>query len=140
MSDPAVPDSAEMQAAEGKVREILQAGEGRESPALPRDLQHLPEKRLAQELDRARQEVDTKRARDTQEIELRRTYANGLLRILTAQLVIADLVFVVFAWAGKDWNLSTAVIDTWLGAVVVQVIGVVLVVTRHLFPQRDGKP
>jgi hypothetical protein len=102
--------------------------------------QHLPEKRLAQELDRARQEVDTKRARDTQEIELRRTYANGLLRILTAQLVIADLVFVVFAWAGKDWNLSTAVIDTWLGAVVVQVIGVVLVVTRHLFPQRDGKP
>jgi hypothetical protein len=46
-----------MQAAEGKVREILQAGEGRESPALPRDLQHLPEKRLAQELERAPTDV-----------------------------------------------------------------------------------
>jgi hypothetical protein len=128
-----------MQAAEGKVRKILQAGEGRESPALPRDLQYLPEKRVAQELERARQEVEAKRERDKQEIELRRTYANGLLRILTGQLVIADAVFVAFAWAGKDWNLSTAVIDTWLGAVVVQVIGVVLVVTRHLFPQRDSK-
>lgn len=94
---------------------------------------------MAQELERARQEVETKRERDKQEIELRRTYANGLLRILTGQLVIAGAVFVAFAWAGKDWNLSTAVIDTWLGAVVVQVIGVVLVVTRHLFPQRDSK-
>ncbi|MGD0452308.1 MAG: hypothetical protein ABSB69_01805 [Solirubrobacteraceae bacterium] len=140
MPGPGAPDQAELEAAEGKVREILQAGEGRESPALPRDLQHLPEKRAAQELERARQEVETKRERDKQEIELRRTYANGLLRILTGQLVIADLVFVVFAWAGKDWNLSTAVIDTWLGAVVVQVVGVVLVVTRHLFPQRDSKP
>jgi hypothetical protein len=139
MPDPEAPDPAEMQAAEGKVREILQAGEGRESPALPRDLQYLPEKRVAQELERARQEVEAKRERDKQEIELRRTYANGLLRILTGQLVIADAVFVAFAWAGKDWNLSTAVIDTWLGAVVVQVIGVVLVVTRHLFPQRDSK-
>lgn len=139
MPDTDTPDPAEKQAAEGKVREILLAGEGRESPALPRDLQHLPEKRVAQELERARQEVETKRERDKQEIELRRTYANGLLRILTGQLVIADAVFVAFAWAGKDWNLSTAVIDTWLGAVVVQVIGVVLVVTRHLFPQRDSK-
>lgn len=112
----AAPDSAELEAAEDKVREILRTGETRESPQLPGELQHLQEKR------------------DKQEIDLRKTYAIGLLIILSAQLFIADLVFVVFAWVGKNWDLSTAVIDTWLGAVVVQVIGVVSIVTRHLFP------
>jgi hypothetical protein len=49
-------------------------------------------------------------------------------------------VFVAFAWAGQDWHLSTAVIDVWLAATVVQVVGIVLVVTRNLFPDRDAKP
>jgi hypothetical protein len=43
-------------------------------------------------------------------------------------------------WAGEHWHLSTAVIDVWLAATVVQVVGIVLVVTRNLFPDRDGKP
>jgi hypothetical protein len=60
-----------------------------------------------------------------------------LRRLLGAQLAIADIVFVVYAWAGKNWELDSSVIDIWLGATVVQVVGVVLVVTRHLFPQRD---
>ena len=119
MVDAESPDSAAVEAAEEKVREIIQTGGGRDSPQLPGELQHLAEKR------------------DKQEIDLRRTYAVGLIVILSVQLVIADVVFVVYAWAGKNWDLSTAVIDTWLGAVVVQVIGVVAIVTRHLFPRRD---
>lgn len=115
MSDVGAPDPAEV-AAEGKVKEILEAGEARPSAELPKELQHLPEKRVAQ---------------------LRRTYARGLLLILTGQLLIADVVFWVFAEEGKNWVLSTAVINTWLAAVVVQVIGVVTVVTLHLFPRRD---
>ena len=57
--------------------------------------------------------------------------------MLGAQLVGADAVFIVFAWAGKDWQLSSGVIEIWLVATVVQVIAVVAIVTRHLFPSRD---
>jgi hypothetical protein len=46
----------------------------------------------------------------------------------------------VFAWVGADWDLPAGVIEVWLGATVVQVVGIVLIVTRHLFPNRDGKP
>jgi hypothetical protein len=58
---------------------------------------------------------------------------------LRIEIVIANAVFIVFAWAGENWKLETAVIDVWLGATVVQVVGIVLVVTRQLFPDRDGK-
>jgi hypothetical protein len=145
------PDPVEIQAAEGRVRETLAAGAVRPSEELPEDLRHLPERRAAQEIEAARQEgetkrerlkqeIDAKRERDKQEIELRRTYARGLLIILTGQLVVADVVFWLFAELGKHWVLSTAVINTWLAAVVVQVIGVVTVVTLHLFPRRDTAP
>lgn len=72
-----------------------------------------------------------------QDRELKLSYATWLRRSLTTQLIVADLVFVVYAWVGKKWVLEPVVVNVWLGATVVQVIGVVLVVTRHLFPQRD---
>lgn len=59
-------------------------------------------------------------------------------RLLGAQFVVADAVFVIFAWAGRKWDLPPGVIEVWLAATVVQVVGVVAVVTRHLFPNRDG--
>jgi hypothetical protein len=67
-------------------------------------------------------------------------YANGILAILGFQLLVTDAVFVAFAWAGEGWSLSPGVIEVWLGATVVQVVGIVLIVTRHLFPSRDGRP
>jgi hypothetical protein len=72
-----------------------------------------------------------------QDRRLKLSYATWLRRSLAIQLLIADAVFVAYAWAGRGWNLEPLVINVWLGATVVQVIGVVLVVTRHLFPQRD---
>jgi hypothetical protein len=57
---------------------------------------------------------------------------------LGAQFLIADAVFVTFAWAGQGWELPPGVVEVWLAATVVQVVGVVAVVTRHLFPNRDG--
>lgn len=106
-------------AAGDRANELLRKGETDEPPAMPDDLRWLKEKL------------------EKQEIELKETYAKGLLKILRVELVVSNAVFIVFAWAGKDWNLSTAVIDTWLAATVIQVIGVVTVVTRHLFPIRD---
>lgn len=118
--------------AERAIWDVLRTGTAQESAELPEELRHLDEKHRAQEI-RLKGELVA------QELQLRRNYARGLLAILAIQLLIADAVFVAFAWAGEHWRLTTAVIDTWLAAVVVQVVGVVLVVTRHLFPQRDGQ-
>jgi hypothetical protein len=58
--------------------------------------------------------------------------------LLGGQLFLANAIFVAFAWVGEHWELSTSVVQVWLAATVVQVVGVVFVVTRHLFPNRDG--
>jgi hypothetical protein len=106
-------------AAELAARQVLEAGEERASAEMPDGLLFLREKEQAQ--DR----------------ELKLSYATWLRRSLASQLLIADVVFIVYAWAGKHWSLEPAVINVWLGATVLQVVGVVLVITRHLFPQRD---
>jgi hypothetical protein len=125
--DPEVAKAAEV------AQEALQTGAVSESASLPEDLRFLVEKNQAQEIELKRKFAD-------QEHELRQSYARRILFILGAQFLLADVVFIVFAWAGRNWDLSTAVIDVWLAATVVQVVGIVLVVTSNLFPDRDGKP
>lgn len=72
-----------------------------------------------------------------QDIRLKKRYAGWLLTAMMVQLFVANTVFVVYAWAGMNWRLSTSVINVWLGATLAEVVGVVLVVTRYLFPRRD---
>lgn len=74
-----------------------------------------------------------------QDIELKKTYAKWLLILVAAQLVVADGVFVAYAWAGVAWELETGVIQAWLGATMIELIGVALVITRYLFPRRDRR-
>jgi hypothetical protein len=114
------------------VKESVESGSARSS-TLPAYLRHLPEREQAQRLDQ-------KKAFADQEHQLRQRYANWIIGILAAQLMVADGAFVAFAWAGKGWDLSPGVIEVWLGATVVQVVGIVLIVTRHLFPNRDRQP
>ena len=73
-----------------------------------------------------------------QTIGLKRRYALAILAIMGVQIVIADGVFVAYAEMGVDWKLPSAVILGWLSATVIEVIGVVLVITRSLFPVRGG--
>ncbi len=121
---------AEQESPIDTLRRILNEGGAKEMPS---EFQHLDEKLQLQD-------IELKREYARQEIELRRNYARGLLVILAVQIAAADVVFWVFAEVGKQWHLSDGVIQIWLAAAVVQVIGVVTVVTRHLFPRRDGKP
>jgi hypothetical protein len=72
-----------------------------------------------------------------QDIKLKKKYANWLLWLITIQLVVADVVFVVYAWEGKHWQLDPSVIHVWLITTLVELIGVALVITRYLFPRRD---
>src|SRR6476659_7214550 len=88
----------------------LRAGAVSETAGLPEDLQFLAEKHQAQE-------IELKRRFAGQEYELRRTYARWIIVLLGAQLLLANAVFVAFSWAGQHWDLSTAVIDVWLGRV-----------------------
>jgi sterol desaturase/sphingolipid hydroxylase (fatty acid hydroxylase superfamily) len=75
-----------------------------------------------------------------QDIRLKRSYAWILISLVIAQLVAANAVFVAYAWAGMHWRLETDVIQVWLGATLVELIGLVLVITQYLFPRRDHRP
>ena len=57
--------------------------------------------------------------------------------MVAVQLFVADVVFVTYAWAGEGWHLDPNVMKFWLGATLVELIGVALVVTQYLFPRRD---
>jgi hypothetical protein len=97
----------------------------------PLEFRFLDEKRRVAELKILQDHAD-------QDIALRQKYASWLLRILAAELVIVNAIFVIYAWAGRSWNLPEGVIEIWLSATFVQVVGVVAVVTRYLFPRRDA--
>lgn len=112
----------------------MERSEGRGSggiEGLPEQLKHLTEKERAQGMKLRRLFAE-------QEHGLRQKYADGILWLLGAQFLVADVVFVSFAWAGRGWDLTPGVIEVWLAATVVQVVGVVAIVTRHLFPSREG--
>lgn len=113
--------------------EIIGAG-AKVSPTdeLPDDLKHLEERARVQGLKMQKLFAE-------QEHGLRQKYADWIIWLLGAQFVIADAVFVAFAWVGRRWDLPPGVIEVWLAATVVQVVGVVAIVTRHLFPGREGE-
>jgi len=110
-----------------------QAGKFEREPALPEYLMHLSEREREQKMTLERLFAE-------QEHGLRQSYADWILRIVGAQFFVADVVFVTFAWAGRRWDLPPEVIEVWLAATVIQVVGVVAIVTRHLFPSRDRRP
>jgi hypothetical protein len=114
-----------------KIRRIVRESTAHEAPEMPAEYRYLDEQRQ-------QQEIKLKKQYAKQEMALRRNYATSLLIILAVQIAAADVVFCVFAGLGKHWHLSDGVIQIWLAAAVVEVIGVVAVVTRHLFPRRDG--
>jgi hypothetical protein len=106
---------------------------GEKPTSLPDHLIYLPERERVQDMDLRQLFAD-------QEHALRQRYGVWILRLLGAQFLIADAVFVLFAWVGRRWEVPPGVIEVWLAATVVQIVGVVAVVTRHLFPNRDGRP
>ena len=86
-------------------------------------------------------DVEKRRLHNTElaeRIELKKLYARRLLRGLGAQIAFVDLVFLGYAYWGVHWRIRAQVMDAWLGATVIEVIGVVLVVTKHLFPSQEA--
>lgn len=58
---------------------------------------------------------------------------------VSAELITANAVFIAYAWAGQHWKIPTAAINVWLGATVVQIFGILYVITNYLFP-KSGTP
>lgn len=83
------------------------------------------------EIDAARQKND-----------LRKLYAKGMFGLVSGQLLVVNGVFIAYL-LGVGRPDGTAVdataLEVYLGATVVQVIGIVLVITRNLFPE-EPKP
>jgi hypothetical protein len=67
------------------------------------------------------------------EVDLHRRVGNGALMLMVIQLFIADAAFYIYGFT-NHWHIPTAAITTWLGATVVQIVGVVLVIAKNLFP------
>lgn len=73
-----------------------------------------------------------------QDMGLKKAYARGLLALLWVQMLATNVVFCFYAWHGWDWMVPDGVMLGWLGATVVELIGVVAVVVRYLFPPRSA--
>jgi hypothetical protein len=79
-------------------------------------------------------------ASEVQNRKLRYPVAIGALIVMVLQVAASN---VIFGWYGDTnaWSISAAAITAWMGTMVVEVIGVVLVVMNYLFPrgqQRDA--
>jgi hypothetical protein len=83
------------------------------------------------ELERARKRNATTDSR------LREVLGFGALFFAGAQLIVADVAFYKYG-IHAHWQIPTEAIVGWLGATVIQVIGIVLVIAKYLFP--DGGP
>ena len=116
---------------------LLQRGEVQEAPSLPPEK---PPHLWFLDEEAQLQDIRLKARRIVLELDLRSKYAKGLLYLLGLQLVAANVVFCIYAAIGKHWRLDDGVIQVWLAATVVQMVGVVTVVTRYLFPRRDNQP
>ena len=71
-----------------------------------------------------------------QDIALKKTYASWLLVAMSVQIGFANLGFFCYGIA-NHWDIEPVVMQFWLSAAVVQVIGIVYVIARYLFPRRD---
>ncbi len=120
----------EVEAEQVKVaKELLEEGNATDS-AMPNEFKFLREQAQLQE-------IRLREGNAKQDLELRETYAKWLLGILAIELVVVNVIFCLYAAKGRDWRLPDGVIQIWLAATVVQVVGIVTVVTRYLFPRRD---
>jgi hypothetical protein len=70
------------------------------------------------------------------DVRLKGRVADVALTFMGAQVVAADGVFVAYGIA-NGWHAPPSAIVGWLSATVVEVIGVVVVISRYLFPRRD---
>ena len=89
--------------------------------------------------DLSRQQRRQREKDATQNRKLRLVYAGVLLLVMLAQIAAADWVFYLYGRA-NSWMIPPEAIQAWLAATVIEVIGVVVVITRFLFSKDAAAP
>lgn len=80
---------------------------------------------------------DLEQADRAQDIALKKVYAYSMLVGLGVLLLITETLFALYAHVGMHWRVPDAVVIAWLSSTVVEVVAIVLVITRYLFPPRS---
>ncbi|MCV7377935.1 hypothetical protein BST11_20985 [Mycobacterium alsense] len=69
-------------------------------------------------------------------LNFRRVYAAVLLVAMVIQVGIADWFFYLYLRA-YEFRAPEQSMSVWIGAAVVQLIGLVVIITKYLFPNKD---
>ena len=74
-----------------------------------------------------------------QTISLKRTLAYFAIVAVSVQLLCANVMFALYLWT-PEWRENTPpeVIIAWMSATVVEVIGIVVIIARNLFPANEN--
>jgi hypothetical protein len=67
--------------------------------------------------------------------DLKEKYAKDFVRILVVQLVIMNCVFVLSGFKILEFEKWT--LDLYMGGTLAEVFGIVLVITKNLFPTKE---
>lgn len=82
---------------------------------------------------------ELERSEKASNVRLRKIVGYGMLSLMAAQVVLADGVFLKYAGRVGWGNLEVGAIQAWLAATVIQVVGVVTVITKSLFPAKGAR-
>jgi hypothetical protein len=96
-------------------------------------LEYLKQAEESAPVSPARFEDGISRRKRQNEVKLHSRVGNGALLLMVVQLLIADTAFYIYGFY-NSWEIPTAAITTWLAATVIQIVGVVLVIAKNLFP------
>ena len=73
-----------------------------------------------------------------QDLRLKGIYGIWVLVIVSVQVLVVNVLMFLYAGLGRHWDVTGTVLQVWLSATVVELIGVLAIVARYLFPRRDG--
>jgi len=72
-------------------------------------------------------------------IQLKRFYGRWILVMMAVQLIVVNVGFGVYTAVGYGWAPPDGVVQIWLTATFVQIVSVVIVITKSLFPpEKNG--
>jgi hypothetical protein len=71
-------------------------------------------------------------------IKLKRFYGRVMLILMTLQLIAVNAGFLFYSWRGYHWKPPDGVVQVWVTATFVQIVSVVVVITKSLFPGGEG--
>src|SRR5262249_34874324 len=87
---------------------------------------------------KVRKELSPEEEAKTKDLEaltkLKERYGKWILILMGAQLLVVNMVFVIYAGLGYGFKPPDSIVQLWLGATFAQIVSVVVVITKSLFP------